>query len=766
MEEFKKIEEEHGVRWTWHLYPNKTNGKDRNMVGGFFQPECVIPLACVITPMKTSHTPVIQGDPMKCKQCGAVANAYCNPNFQNESWTCSFCRSRNALRARSYEELTPEFHQGMTVEYVLPRQPLPPPAFIFVLDLALSGNSAAAELEGQKRQLAKTISMTPEGSLIGLITVGRFVSVYELGSDSARCVVLTGVPKTGEYPLEKVRQFLGVSKAARGGQDQGVVGRYLVQKSDAMLRLPDVLEGLSTDPWPANQKHRLLRATGPAVEVATGVAELLNQGQVKFHGRILLFTSGPACKGQGKIVSDHLDETIRQYADIDEGNTPHLKKSTEFGMKIAKRLKGLNFALDMFMIALDQVGLLELTEAVSYTGGNIVSTDSSETDVFTGSLDKMFEQAKNRDTHNMFFEAVLEVQTSSETKIAGCIGPCRSLEKMSSSVSTTVEVGEAKTCAWKTSVIDQSTSFTVVFDAESGSAEKRYAQFITSFIDTHGQRRLRVTTCCQQIAQAPTREVMNSCWAFDQLTAAAVLGKMAAKYMEQNNNILGPVLRWLDRSLIKFVKQFSTVAPQPGNPDSLQLLPQYTLLPQFMYHLRRSEFLQVFNCSVDEIVFFRSALFRENVQECVIMLQPTLFEYVYGVAEGNPVLLDSKSLKSDNILFCDAYFDVTIHHGSTIAEWRDQGYDKTPGYEPFAEQLAAPHRDMAAIVARRFPTPKITICDQNGSQARYLLNKLNPSDTQAPNNGQGGDVQVIHTDDANLQTFMKQLKRLATKKEE
>jgi len=65
------------------------------------------------------------------------------------------------------------------------------------------------------------------------------------------------------------------------------------------------------------------------------------------------------------------------------------------------------------------------------------------------------------------------------------------------------------------------------------------------------------------------------------------------------------------------------------------------------------------------------------------------------------------------------------------------------------------------LLQERFPVPMYVECDQYGSQARFLLAKLNPSVTHnsAQNAGQGGDF--LFTDDVSLQVFMDHLKRLA-----
>ena len=41
------------------------------------------------------------------------------------------------------------------------------------------------------------------------------------------------------------------------------------------------------------------------------------------------------------------------------------------------------------------------------------------------------------------------------------------------------------------------------------------------------------------------------------------------------------------------------------DPNSFRLAENFSLYPQFMYHLRRSQFLQVFNNSPDETSFYR-----------------------------------------------------------------------------------------------------------------------------------------------------------------
>lgn len=53
------------------------------------------------------------------------------------------------------------------------------------------------------------------------------------------------------------------------------------------------------------------------------------------------------------------------------------------------------------------------------------------------------------------------------------------------------------------------------------------------------------------------------------------------------------VLRWLDRILIRMASKFGDYTKD--NAASFQWPPSFTYLPDFLFHLRRSQFLQVLN---------------------------------------------------------------------------------------------------------------------------------------------------------------------------
>lgn len=147
----------------------------------------------------------------------------------------------------------------------------------------------------------------------------------------------------------------------------------------------------------------------------------------------------------------------------------------------------------------------------------------------------------------------------------------------------------------------------------------------------------------------------------------------------------------------------------------------------------------------------------------LIMIQPTLMSYGFD-SEPHPVLLDSVSIRPDVILLLDTFFHILIFHGETIAQWRKANYQEQEDYANFKELLEAPIGDAQELLEDRMPIPRYVVCDQGGSQARFLLSKLNPSTTHMSGSNYGAGPaagQAIFTDDVSLQVFMEHLKRLA-----
>jgi protein transport protein SEC23 len=90
---------------------------------------------------------------------------------------------------------------------------------------------------------------------------------------------------------------------------------------------------------------------------------------------------------------------------------------------------------------------------------------------------------------------------------------------------------------------------------------------------------------------------------FDQECAAVLMARLAVFRAESASDEGSDVLRWVDRMLIRLCQKFGEF--NKDDTQSFRLAENFTLYPQFMFHLRRSQFLQVFNNSPDETTFYR-----------------------------------------------------------------------------------------------------------------------------------------------------------------
>ncbi|KAI7986615.1 Protein transport protein sec23 [Camellia lanceoleosa] len=96
---------------------------------------------------------------------------------------------------------------------------------------------------------------------------------------------------------------------------------------------------------------------------------------------------------------------------------------------------------------------------------------------------------------------------------------------------------------------------------------------------------------------------------FDQEATTSVMARLAIHKAERD--LAHDVIKWLDKMLISFASKFGDYVLE--DPSTFYLSSNFSLYPQFMYYLRRSQFIDVFNSSPDEIAFFRLMLNHEGV---------------------------------------------------------------------------------------------------------------------------------------------------------
>uniref|UniRef100_A0A671TXL1 Protein transport protein SEC23 n=1 Tax=Sparus aurata TaxID=8175 RepID=A0A671TXL1_SPAAU len=726
-------EDRDGVRFSWNLWPSSRLEATR----------LVVPVSCLFTPLKERpDLPPVQYEPVLCSRanCKAVLNPLCQVDFRAKIWACNFCFQRNPFppsyagisEVNQPAELMPQFS---TIEYIVQRGPPTPLIFLYVVDTCLEEE----DLQALKESLQMSLSLLPPNALVGLITFGRMVQVHELSCEGiAKSYVFRG---TKDLSSKQIQEMLGLAKpAAAAAQQQGrppapqevclFLFRFLQPVHRVDMNLTDLLGELQRDPWPVPQGKRPLRSTGVALSVAVGLLEgtFPNTG-----ARVMLFIGGPPTQGPGMVVGDELKTPIRSWHDIQKDNARHLKKATKYYEAMANRSAVNGHSIDIYACALDQTGLLEMKCLSNLTGGHIVMGDSFNTSLFKQTFQRVFSKDYNGD-FRMAFGGVMEVK----------------------------EMGVGGTSQWKVCSLNPSTTLGMYFEvvnqhnAPVPQGGRGVVQFVTQYQHSSAQRRIRVTTIARNWADAQS-QIQHIESSFDQEAAAVLMARLGVFRAESEE---GPdVLRWLDRQLIRLCQKFGQF--NKDDPTSFRLSESLSLYPQFMFHLRRSPFLQVFNNSPDESSYYRHHFVRQDLTQSLIMVQPILYSYSFH-GPPEPVLLDSSSILPDRILLMDTFFQLVIFHGETIAQWRKAGYQEMAEYENFKQLLQAPLDDAQEILQTRFPMPRYIDTEHGGSQARFLLSKVNPSQTH--NNlyawGQETGAPIL-TDDVSLQVFMDHLKKLA-----
>ncbi|KAI5406474.1 protein transport protein SEC23 [Lathyrus oleraceus] len=734
--DFVELEAVEGLRWSWNSWPTSKS-------------ELIIPLTIMCTPLSQQGTdlPLLPYDPLLCTRCGAVLNPYARLDYQSRIWHCPFCSQRNPFpRSIADANLPAElFPTYTTVEYSS-TSPFHPPAFVFLIDVS----SSEDDLRSLKNELLLLLHHLPDSALVALITFDSMVYLHDLRfSHCSRLVLLHG---ESQFSSDQIRQFLNISRSHQPhiGQTQPVPKQgFLVPISEYEFSITAAIEDIHST-YKFRSGSRPPRSTGAAISAALGLLECCS---VTTGSRIMVFTSGPATLGPGLVVDSDFRQTMRTHSDIFNGQVRHHFKSCSFYRQIAKRLSDASVVLDLFACSLDQVGAAELREPIERSGGFMILAESFESDQFRKCLRHLFKH-DDEGFLKMNFDATIEIVTTKDVKISGALGPCVSLKKKNASVSET-EIGQGGTYMWKLNTLTDRTCIAFFFQVSDDQKMQPSSAFLIQFITRYRQgnmgHRKRVTTAARRWVANHSTDIAAG---FDQEAAASVMARLAILRAETCH--ARDVIRWLDDTLIRFTSKFGDYVPE--DPSTFRLSSNFSLYPQFMFHLRRSQFIDVSNTTPDETAYFRLMLNREGVVGSLIMIQPTLFQYSFD-GPPVPVLLDIRSICPDSILLFDSFFLVVIHYGSKIAQWKKLGYDKDQDHENFRKLLEAPELDAEQLVTERVPVPKMIRCDQHSSQARFLLAKLNPSVTQNSTYTDGSDI--IFTDDLSLQVFLDQLQILA-----
>ena len=475
--------------------------------------------------------------------------------------------------------------------------------------------------------------------------------------------------------------------------------------------------------------------------------------------------------GPGTVVGRDMSENLRTHADFNKGSAKHFKAASKYYNSLGIRLATHAHTLDVFACSLDQVGLAEMKTAVDQTGGVMVLAEQFRAETFRSSLRRLFRRDASGGL-DMYFNATFSVFCVPQVMVCGGIGPMSALAVKSKSISEN-EIGMGQTTSWRVCSLSGDTSIAVYYEIVNQHSNPIpagtpfYLQFCVRYKRSNGEIRLRVMTVARRWAEsAAAHDIVAG---FDQEATALLMARVSTFRVEHEETF--DLLRWLDRTLIRVGSKFGEYAKD--SPETFRMPGPFAIYPQFMFNLRRSQFLQTANNTPDETAFYRLMMGRETVLNSLVMIQPTLTSYTFTGAP-TPVLLDVASIQPDCILLLDTFFMIVVHAGSTIGDWRKAKYQDLPEHDAFRNLLATPVADAKAKMSMRCPTPRLVECDQGGSQARFLLAKLNPSATHATSDAGGGGLgmaaggfdngqgaEIIFTDDISLNVFLAHLAKLA-----
>lgn len=771
-EEYEE-DDEPDIRWSWKMFPSC------NPQGAT---KCV-PLGCMYTPLK-KKVPVLSLVGDRCSRCKAFLNPYVRVDVRTQTWSCVMCHESNVFSSRHDSPVT-EFNVPLplqpgheTVEYI---EPNPIPAnlgYVLLVDLCVDNDE---ELEGLKAVLKMVVGKLPPDLFVTLITFSITIQLHKLKESKATGPQVASLRGTEEIKQDEFKKFIPN------------ILNYVTPLSECRDYINGLIDELQRDRWPVPKSHRPLRCTGAALSFATTLLELFAPSR---GGTIFAFLSGPCTVGPGMIVQPSREFIIRSHRDIKDGNSNATLwfSSCAYYDGVMQRLVSQGHTLSCFCASLDQLGIGELKQCTNASGGVVFNAEKWLQPSFYQSIELFLEP--DEDGRLRFaMNASIDVLTSPTWQVAGVVGQCMSAEKMSDMVSST-EIGNGHTHRWITGVIDHHTTYAVYFTIPDSSllspspsitsssslrslvggsskgrsvqvhlsSPYRYVQFITRYeLDT--EVRIRVATVCHPQSQCPSREELIQ--AFDQEAAAVLLAREAI--FRTDTTALFSILRWLDSQLVGVVAAFGERSNQPERPGSppMRLPPQCVFFPAFMYHLRRSGYLQVFNSSPDETAILRLQLLRSNVRDSIVQIQPTLYRYRMD-APAEPVPLDCSALQPDCVVLLDTFFEVLLHSGSTIAAWRNAGYAEKEEYSFFKEFLDGCLADAQRLVMGRVPVSRLIDACQDDPDARILYNRINPSRSYSSPSVNGAaevygqqEGELVYTDDASLQVFMSHLWKLA-----
>lgn len=641
-----------------------------------------LPICVFQTPF--TPAPFVDYAPVSCTTCHAIINPFCE--VVHGSWVCVFCRKTNVLpqHYRSGGDVLPIEMVETSINYVMGNAN---EHCILLID--------TSTFDEERHELCidavKEVLNNLKNVRVSLIYYGTNI---EIVMDKTR-YVFSG---KNEYTREDLKNIFSKNGTIKAQGD--ILSKFFVPIND--LNFDE--KSLRRDPFPVMTGMRSLRCTGSALSFA---ASLLPGSA----GKIFLFTQGPCTYGPGTVTSLSLKDPIRSHSDIIKGRAGFVTHANNFYIKLGNRLNSQGHTVDILAATIEDIGVYEMKPLIDNTGGVVIMAQDFDKEIYLTSIRKSMAQYA--------LDGRVRVFTSPNTLFKGIINQGMSHPK-----------------EWRIGGILPNTTLALLFEGVNPkNDELGYIQIMVQS-QQEGVVQARITTLARAYASTPDRVGAG----FDQEAASVLQARMFTSQASLEEDI--DLVRRIDRSLIRFMRRFSTYSKD--DPMSVSLPQTMPFFPQFTYFLRRSIVVHSEGNSPDETIYYRHILSRERVTEALTIVVPILtsYHYVNGIS---PVDMDSRSLAPDAILLLDAFCNVLVWHGEHVQQWINDGLHMQEDYASLNKCITEAEETAREIVAKRMPTPQFVITHEGGSQERILKCKVNPSK-------QGS---TMLTDDIDFETFYK-----------
>ena len=742
---FTETELNEGTRFVWNSVPSSRLLLKQNM----------IPFGVFCSPFFQRDPQVDRrlGVPLKCAKCSFAANPYCSLDFYNsKSWICCNCSHRNPLSHQIVNYLQQggvlqEFDANSTVfEYQVDSQKQYQRTLILLLDTAMESD----ELEKMKEGILQ--SLPNEEGLdynLGIVTFGKHIKLHNLVSETRQELVLDGVK---DYSNEQLLSLLSLRESLPNSAPN-MLNKFIQPASKCINRVLKIVSRLKPSSFEISVKgehKRKLRCTGNAMQLSMIISSsFCNHGT-----KIAAFLGGACTYGPGLIVSPDLVDHFRSHSDLikNASKLSKFNKAHKFYSSLGLLCDKFNLTIDIFAFCLDQYGLGEMADLVQQSGGIVINHEEFNNKEYVPSVKQYMGSLFSS---NNVWNSRISVLCSEEMGLHGALGSLKSINKIKELEKQDNQMGQSGGNKFYLGNAGVNTSILFLFQQKnpeiSIKSKPCYFQFQSSYYDENGFSVLRVATFSRNYCN--DKHLLGN--SIDQEAAIACISRIASfKSITMQRS---DVIYWLNTVLIKFLRKVSNF--QKNKPQSLTIPNNVSLLPQFIFYFRKSEFVQKFATSVDEFALFRLSLMREILNNMLVMIQPSLFSYTLENPNASPVLCDMESLADDRILVVDTYFFILIWYGKTIHYWKQQNFQDNPDFAHFKELLNISKQDAELLMEDRLPVPRLIECYPSAPFERVLKSKLNPTSAKT----QDDSDENYSTDDVNLKTFMDYLMKLVVK---